>query len=52
MLAQFLFSLQIGGKIKVRSIFSSTEARRRDQLVNFQVGDFKVQHKSLTRKKR
>ena len=31
-------------------IFSSTEARRRDQYVNFQVGNSSVQDKSMTSK--
>ena len=49
MLAPFLFSLEMAAK-KVRLNFPSMKARRRDQLVNFQVRKFIEQDKCMTRK--
>ena len=36
--------------MRARLIFSSTEARRRDQFVNFLVGNSSAQDKSMTSK--
>ena len=44
----FQISLELAAK-KVYSVFVSTKTRRRDQLANFQVGNFEVQDKSMTR---
>ena len=49
MIAYFLFRLEMA-KRKVRSILSSTEARRPDHLVNLLVVDFEIQDKSIRRK--
>ena len=46
----FLFELQNGGRIKVYLRFSSTKARRHEQIVNFQVGNSSAQDKSTTSK--
>ena len=40
----------LNGKIRVRLIFSSTDVRRHEQLVNFQVEKFKDQDTSMTLK--
>ena len=49
MLVHFLFSFEMAPQ-KVHSMFSSTEAGRRDQLVNLQLGNFEYQDKSMTLK--
>ena len=46
----FLFQRQNGGKVRACLIFSSTEACRRDQFVNFQVGNSSAQDKSMISK--
>ena len=46
----FLFEGKNGGEMKACLIFSSTEARWRDQFVIFQVGNSSAQDKSMTSK--